>query len=415
MPGALPVTPGYPAVVDRDGVSPDPSSDIEELNRRRAGIAVGWATVEAQNRRRRRVYGLAGAAWVAGLAFAVTAAGVVPAYLSERGVLAEGTLNWLGTVGMLGTMAVGCGLYGWWYVAAGRPRRTAVAGSSGAPTAATVAEALADADREDRRLRLAQNAVPRLEYLRHSSQATGSRQVIIAALITGPIFVGLGWFSVAIAPRPVPYDWAIWLSWLIPVALAGAVVLWGRRPRRGMRRIEQGLAQLAVYLGGDLLPSLAETVDWLNRYWAAPSSTGEYYAGRLHCGAAGTAAGYPVMVDFEPDGRSDEYVTYPPRVAIYVAAVPAREPTAVPSERAGQLRAFISDAGFTVDIEPDAGLVARATPPTVEALRRDPAGLGNLGPLIGDLAALAAVEGVAPAPADLPAHQSSGGHNSSTR
>jgi hypothetical protein len=401
--------------VDRDGVSPELRNDIEELNRRRADVAVGWATVEAQNRRRRRVYGLAGTAWVAGLAFAVTAAGVVPAYLSERGVLAEGTLNWLIPVGMLGTMAVGCGLYGWWYVAAGRPRRTAVARSSGAPTAATVGEAVADADREDRRLRLARNAAPRLEYLRHSSQATGWRQVIIAALITGPIFVGLGWFSVAIAPRPVPDDWAIWLAWLIPVALAGAIVLWSRRPRRGRRAIEQSLAQLAVYLGGDLLPSLGETVDWLNRYWAAPSSTGEYYAGRLHCGAAGTAAGYPVMVDFEPDGRSDEYVTYPPRAAIYVAAVPAREPTAVPSERAGQIRTFISDAGFTVDIEPDAGLVARATPPAVEALRRDPAGLGNLGPLIGDLAALAAVERVMPAPADLPAHQSSGGHSFSAR
>ena len=406
---------GYPAVVDRDGVSPELSRDIEELNRRRADVAVGWATVEAQNRRRRRVYGLAGVAWVAGLAFAVTAAGVVPVYLSERGVLAEHTLDWLVPVGMLGTMAVGCGLHGWWYVAAGRPRRTTGTGLSGPPATGDVAEALADADREARRLRLAQNAAPRLEYLRHSSQATGWRPVIIAALITGPIFVGLGWFSVAIAPRPVPDDWAIWLAWLIPVALAGAVVRWSRRPRRGRRPIEQGLAQLAVYLGGGLLPSLAETVDWLNRYWAAPSSTGEYYAGRLHCGAAGTAAGYPVMVDFEPDGRSDEYVTYPPRAVIYVAAVPAREPTAVPPERAGQLRAFISDAGFIVDIEPDAGLVARATPSTVEALRRDPAGLGNLGPLIGDLAALAVLEGVVPPPADLPAHQSSGGHSSSAR
>jgi len=83
--------------------------------------------------------------------------------------------------------------------------------------------------------------------------------------------------------------------------------------------------------------------------------------------------------------------------------VPAREPTAVPSERAGQLRAYIGDAGFTVDIDLDAGLAARATPPTVKALRRNPAELGNLGPLIGDLAALAAAEGVAPAPGDLPA------------
>jgi hypothetical protein len=156
-------------------------------------------------------------------------------------------------------------------------------------------------------------------------------------------------------------------------------------------------------------------VDWLNRYWAAPSRTDEYYTGPRHSGAAGTAAGYPVMVDFEPDGLSDETVTYPPRVVVYVAAVPARGPTAVPSDRAGQLRASIGDAGFAVDIDPDAGLAARATPPTVKALRRSPAELGNLGPLIGDLAALAAAEGVSPAPADLPARQSSGGHGSSPR
>jgi hypothetical protein len=399
--------------VDRDGVSPELSSDIEELNRRRADLAVGWATVEAQNRRRRRNYGLVGTAWVAGLAIAVTAAGLVPVYLSEHGALAQGTLNWLVPVGMLGTMAAAAGLYIWWYVAAGRPRRIA-AERGGPPAAAAVAEVLADADREERRLRLARNAAPRLEYLRASSQGTGWRPVIIAAVITGPLIVGLGWFSVAMAPGPVPDDWAIWLLWPLPFALAGAFVLWGRRPRRGRRAIEQGLDRLAAYLGGDLLPSLAGTVDWLNRYWATPSRPGEYHDGPLHCGAAGTALGYPVMVDVEPDGLSHEMVTYPPRVVIYVAAVPAPEPGAVPSGRAGQLRAAIGDAGFTVETDPDAGLAARATPPAVKALRCNPAELGNLGPLIGNLAALAAAEGVAPAPVDLPARQSPGGHGAST-
>ena len=51
------------------------------------------------------------------------------------------------------------------------------------------------------------------------------------------------------------------------------------------------------------------------------------------------------MVDVEPDGLSDETVTYPPRVVIYGAAEAAPEPTAVPSDRAGQLRAAIGDAG----------------------------------------------------------------------
>jgi hypothetical protein len=207
--------------VDRDGVSPELSSNTEELNRRRADHAVGWSTVEAQNRRRSRHYGLVGTAWAAGLAVGVTAAGLVPVYLNQRGVLAEGTLNWLVPVGMLGTMAVAAGLYIWWYVTAGRPRRTA-AEPGGPPAVAAVAEALADADREERRLRLARNAAPRLEYLGASSHGTGWRPVIIAALITGPLIVGLGWFSVAMAPRPVPDDWAIWLGWLLPVALTFA-------------------------------------------------------------------------------------------------------------------------------------------------------------------------------------------------
>jgi hypothetical protein len=388
--------------VDRDGVSPEPGSDIEELNRRRADAALGWATVEAQNRRRKQVYGLAGAAWVAGLLLAWSTAMFVPVYLSERGVLAEGTLNWLMPVVLLGTMAVAVGLYCWWYVAAGRPGRTTGTGLSGPPATGDVAEALADADREDRRLRLAQNAVPRLDYLRASSHSAEWAMVGKVALAAVPLLLGLGLFTMFTTRTPQPYAWGLWI-WTFPVAFTAAYVWLARRPRRRRRRrraIEQGLAQLAVYLGGDLLPSLADTLDWLNRYWAAPSSTGEYYAGRLHCGAAGTAAGYPVMVDFEPDGLSDEGLVYPPRVAIYVAAVPAREPSAVPPERAGQLRAYIGDAGFTVDVEPDAGLIARATPPTVEAFRRDPAELANLGPLIGDLAALAAAEGVAPAPAD---------------
>jgi hypothetical protein len=409
---------GYSAVVDRDGVSPELSSDIEEVNRRRADIAVGWATVEAQNRRRRRVYGLAGAAWAGGLLLAVTTAMFLPVYLSEHGVIAEATLGWLATVSSLGTMAVGCGLYGWWYVASGRPGRTPGTGRGGPPATGDVAEALADADWEDRRLRLARNAMPRLDYLRASSHSAEWAMVGKVALATVPLFLGMGLFSMFATRTPHPYTWLVFGLWMFPVALTAAYVWLSRlprRPRRGRRAIEQSLAQLAVYLGGGLVPSLAETVDWLNRYWAAPSSTNEYYAGRLHCGATGTAAGYPVMVDFEPDGLSDEYVTYPPRVAIYVAAVPAREPTAVPSARAGQLCAYIGDAGFTVDIEPDAGLVARATPPTVEALSREPAGLGHLGPLIGDLAALAAAEGVAPAPADLPAHQSPGGRGSGAR
>ncbi len=176
-------------------MSPEPSSDIEELTRHRAGVALGWATVEAQNRRRRRVYGLVGTASVAGLLIAVSTAMFVPVYLSEHGVLAERTLNWLVPVAMLGTMAVGAGLYVWWYVASGRPGRTAGTELCGPPATGDVAEALADAGRKDRRLRLARNAVSRLDYLRASSHSTEWTSVGRVALITGPLLLGLGLFS----------------------------------------------------------------------------------------------------------------------------------------------------------------------------------------------------------------------------
>jgi hypothetical protein len=385
--------------VDPDGVSPEPRSDIEELNRRRADIAVGWATVEARNKRRNQVYGPVGIGTSLGLIVAVTAAGIVPVILSLHGMLAERTLHWLVPVGMFGTMAVGAGLYIWWYVASGRPGRTARTEPSGPLDAAAVKEALADTDREARRLRLAQNALPRLEYLRATSQATGRTNVLIAALFIGPFIVGLELLAYFAGTATRLYSWeTMLLLWPVPAVITGSYVLWHRRPRRRRQAVEQGLARLAVYLDGRLLPSLADTVGWLNRYWAAPSKPDDYHTGPLQCGAAGTVLGYPVMVDFEPYGRSDDMASYPPRTVIYLAGMPADEPAAVPSDRAGQLRSAISGAGFTVDIDPDAGLTARATPPTVQRFRASPAELGDLGPLIGDLAILAAAEGIAPAP-----------------
>ena len=398
-------------------MSPELRSDIDELNRRRADMAVGWAAIEARKKRRSQVYGPIGIASALGLVVAVTTALVVPVYLSEHGMLAKHTLGWLITALMLGTYAVGLGLYFWWYAVAGRPRRTAGAEPRGPLDAAAVQAALADADREARRLRMAQYAEPRLEYLRAVSQRNGWTYLVIAALFMGPFLVGLAFISMHITRKPSPDGpgaW-IWLLWVFPVALAAIYVLLRRRPRPRRRPVEQGLARLAVYLDGRLLPSLADTVGWLNRHWAAPSESGDYRTGPLQCGAAGTALGYPVMVDFEPYGESGDGWSYPPRTVIYLAGIRAGEPAAVPSDRAGQLRSAISDAGFTVEVDPDAGLTARATRPTVQRFRASPAELGDLGPLIGDLANLAADEGIAPAPEASPVRPLSAGHPRSAR
>jgi hypothetical protein len=383
--------------VDPDGVSPELSSDAQEFSRRRADIAVGWATVAAEHRRRRRAYGLAGTASSLGFGLAVLAAALVPVYLSMHGVLAEHALGWLVPTTMLGTMAVGLSLWFWWYAASGRPARTAST-EFGRPSSA-IEDGQADMEREARRLRLARNASPRLDYLRASSRAaTGWADVVIAVATAGPVLLTAGWLSADMARGTEPYDWRVWLLWPVPVVAGSVVALLRRRRRRRRRAIEDALGKLAAYLNGRLLVSPADTVDWLNRCWAAASEPGDYYAGPLHGGAAGRALGYPAMVDVEPDGLCDETVTFLPRAVVYLAALPTREPAAAQSDRACQLRARISDAGFTADIDPDAGLVARATAPALRGLRANLAELGNLGPLIGDLAALAAVEGLAPAP-----------------
>ena len=92
-----------------------------------------------------------------------------------------------------------------------------------------------------RRLRLAQNALPRLEYLRATSQATGRTKVLIAALFIGPFIVGLELLAYFAGTATRLYSWeTMLLLWPVPVVITGSYVLWHRRPRRRRRWSSMG-------------------------------------------------------------------------------------------------------------------------------------------------------------------------------
>jgi len=186
---------------------------------------------------------------------------------------------------------------------------------------------------------------------------------------------------------------------LLPVYLwmRGVIALlrWRRRARQ--RRIQAVAARLQSQLGGgDRHTSYAETVGWLNRNWAAATPADDLFAGPYHVSTATNRHGYEVMVDFEPYGSSDEDGPIPPRLVVYVAAVPSAPAPDDRTSEATRLRSSIERAGFSVLVEPEGGLVARALPSTLGELRSDPSRLSLLQPVVSSVVALAVAQGAVP-------------------
>jgi hypothetical protein len=141
-------------------------------------------------------------------------------------------------------------------------------------------------------------------------------------------------------------------------------------------------------------------VAWLDRHWPAAPGPNDLFKGAIERAIAGAHRGYPVLVDVEPDGYASDDSSIDPRVLLYVAALaPAHLPA---GDEIAALSAAIHGAGFEIELLADAGLRARATAPTVKRLRRAPAGLADLAPVVRDLVRLAEACQAAPAPAPEP-------------
>jgi hypothetical protein len=373
---------------------------VGRLQRQHAAIAAGWQEVARTRRQRSRMYGPLGRALALGLIVVVLTAATVPAYLQSRGLLAKSTLDWLAPTGTYGLFGLGMAAITWWHYA--RSRRDSRGGAADVVDAplpvAAVDRALAEADRELRAVRLARFAEARLTRLDASSRSgAGQLDLIVIGSIAGPVGLAALWFSVEMVNGGEPYDAGVWLLWLICTGGAGLLVF--LRARRGTRRrlVQQALAHLAGHLTGRRHEDHGDTVAWLNSHWAAATEDDDFYAGPRHASAAGTQLGYPVMIDFEPDGFTGEDVSYRPRVVLYLAALlPARPPPGN-VDRARQLRASIQRAGFALEVDADAGWTARATPQAVALLRRDLSRLAEIRPVLADLGALAQAEGAIPA------------------
>jgi hypothetical protein len=373
---------------------------LTELQRRHSEIAVQRREIAREVRRRRRSYGPASTVIGLGFAAAVIGAALLPVYLWMRGVIAENILGWLIPLCEFGTMFVlGIPLFVW-QGALRRGRRTVEAPIvlNGPLSLDTVEQALVEAAREARRVRLSHYAQPRLTSL-HASQSSAVGHLELA--IGGPVVAILGvaavLATVELARGDEPDNRIPATLWAIFVVGIGAIILLRRRRRARQRRIRAAAAQLQSQLGGGHPHvSHADTIAWLNRHWAAPTPIDDYFAGPYHVSAATSRGGYDVMVDFEPDGSSDGDSPVPPRLLVYVAAVPAVQAPADRTGEATRLKSLIEQAGFSMQVEAGGGLVARASPSTLRWLRSDPSRLSLLPPVITNLVALAVAHGAVP-------------------
>jgi hypothetical protein len=219
-------------------------------------------------------------------------------------------------------------------------------------------------------------------------------------IIGGSLLVPLGIanivFTIMMLTGNTKYDPMIWLAW--PALLAGAGVMVAIRRRRAwrVRAFGGALDRLGAEIGAVRLASFDDAIGWLNRHWPGSHGASDLFKGAIYAGIAGSYRGYPVMVEIEPDGYTDEGGTIDPRVLLYVAAL---APAAFPAGgEIAPLRASIRDAGFEPELLADAGLRARASEATVKRLRRTPAALAELAPVVRDLVRLAEACGAAPAP-----------------
>jgi hypothetical protein len=382
------------------GLTGELADRLTELRRLRSEIVAQRREIAREARRRRRAYGTAGTLIGLGFGAVIIGAALMPVYLWMRGLIAEKTVGWLIALCAFGTFfLLGVPLF-LWQDALLHGRRTVEAPIvlDGPLTVDAVERELAEAAREARQVRLSRYAEPRLTYL-YGMQRSAVRYLELA--IGVPIVAMFGVVAVlatiGVARGDEPDDRGAGALWAIFAVGVGVVILlrWRRRTRQ--RRVRSAAAELQSQLGvGQPHTSSADTVDWLNRHWAAPTPADDYFVGPYHVSTATNQNGYDVMVDVEPYGFSDENGTFPPRLVIYLAAV--REAHA-PADRTGDathLRSSIEQAGFSVRVEVEAGLVARALPSTVLRLRSDPSRLSLLGPVITNLVALAVAHGFVP-------------------
>jgi hypothetical protein len=379
------------------------------LHARRRALAEARGELAVTRERVRRTYGRAGTLSALGLFGACMLAAALPGYLALHGTISQSTASWLIPTLVLSSFAVGLIAILRWQSSGGDAAAASGAAADAfatftAPARAPVSpreveRAVRELDRERRHTRLATLAAER-SAIAGMPSAMGYLDLIIG----GPLLLPLWGASLVLSIRMLagidPYERVIWLSWALSLGGAGALAAIRRRLARRRRAIQRALDALGASMGAGArrLPGFADSVDWMNRFWAAPLDPNGLHRGTINVALAATHRRYPVLVDVEPDGYSSDDSTIDARVCVYVAAL--APPSLPPTREVADLAAVVRRAGFEPEVFSDAGLLARANAPALELLRREPARLAQLGPLIDALVAMAEACRAAPAPAD---------------
>jgi hypothetical protein len=378
------------------------------LRARRRALAEARGELAATRERVRRTYGRAGTLSALGLFGVCMLGALLPSYLALHGIISQPTARWLIPTLVLSSFALGLIAILRWQsgggdAAAARADAEALA-TGAAPTREPVSppeiqRAVRELDRERRWTRLATLAAERSAHAGMPS-VMGYLDLIVGGSLLLPLWGASLVLSIRMLAGIDAYERIVWPLWALSLAGAGALVAIRRRVGRRRLAIQRALDALAASTGasGRRLPGFADAVDWMNRFWAAPLDPNGLYRGTINVALAATHRRYPVLVDVEPDGYSSDDSTIDARVLVYVAAL--APPSLPPTPEVAELVAAVRRAGFEPELFSGAGVLARATAPTLESLRREPGRLAQLGPLIDALVQIAEACRAAPAPAD---------------
>jgi hypothetical protein len=192
------------------------------------------------------------------------------------------------------------------------------------------------------------------------------------------------------------------VAWLaaVPVVL---LLIWLPLHGRKDERLVLQARGFAVPLQGRVLRTSDEVLAWLGAFWPAVVKPEELWTGQQHVAVACEPEGFPALLDVQLQRAEVQDFDLRPRVFVYLATLwPARLPLLRPgaaemSPAVTELYARLRRAGFTIRVEPSAGLVLHASDSVVEKLRLDPTRLAGMHGVVRDLVALARQLGATPA------------------
>lgn len=266
-------------------------------------------------------------------------------------------------------------------------------------TTVTASASATSSAQQARLLRLERFAEPRIMAAWYAGRTIKGTEVFWGLVFVGPAAFGAVAFSasVVVGHDSLTGHEGKLLAGLWFAVLIGASVIVAFRRRRVMRmaRDAEIFSRLGALLGGRVL-DFGGVIRWLNGHWAASSRAEELHRGNAEYAVSTVVNGYPVLLDYEPDGRSDEYVAYPPRIVIYLAALLPADFAS--SECAVNLQNQLSSAGFELECHEGTGLLVRATPLALAPLIAYPTLLvERTPPLVQALVGTARHSGASPA------------------